>query len=339
MNVVVLSDLNWEQHLRGVTYREVESATLESIKISRYASIHKYLQIVIEEEADLVLVAGDVTGDGSCGHGFHHAFMIFLSILEQLNIPSCFISGNHDEHVYYDQVLKYSEKLKFSNEISNVSTSIGGLRILGVPYETTYSKSKIKDLISTFRDEYDIVLAHAQLKRRIRLFELKSRLIVTGHYDRKLFGFKEATLVSLDNDDRQVSYATIEIKGKYMKTAICIRNEDGSSYRFEESSDKITTSDRSNTVEVTNRKDINLTKVELCSQDHHLYGQDQPLAYLKYIRGNQYLRLLHRLDQVKKDETLRPTLSATAEVIGMQITANYKVSTSLVIDYLGKRTR
>jgi hypothetical protein len=63
------------------------------------------------------------------------------------------------------------------------------------------------------------------------------------------------------------------------------------------------------------------------------------LAYLKYIRGNQYLRLLHRLDQVKKDETLRPTLSATAEVIGMQITANYKVSTSLVIDYLGKRTR
>lgn len=339
MKVVVLSDLNWELHLRGVSYREVESATLETITMSRYSSIQKYLQIIIEEKADLVIIAGDVTGDGSCGHGFHHAFMIFLSMLEQLKIPSCFISGNHDEQIYYEQVVRYSDKLELSNEISNISISINGLNILGVPYETTYSKSKIKNLLATFEKSYDIVVAHAQLKRRIRLFELDAKIIVTGHYDRKLFGFQDSTFVSLDNDDRQISYATIDMLTDGFDSAICIKNGDGSVYRFEESADRISKIDRNHILKIDGKAEIDLTKVEMCAADHQTYGENKQLAYLKYLRGNQYLRLLNRLDHVKKDETLRPTIVVTDQVLGTQITSNYKVSESLVIDYLGKRTR
>ena len=339
MKVIVLSDLNWEQHLRGVTYREVLAASLDTVMISRYASIQKYLQIVIEENAELVIIAGDVTGDGSCGHGFHHAFMLFLSILEKLKISSCFISGNHDEHIYYDQVRRYAEKLEYAHEISNTSISINGLNILGVPYETTYSKSKIKNLLATYSGRYDIVVAHAQLKRRIRLFELDSKLIVTGHYDRKLFGYQGAVFVSLDNDDKQISYAAMEMNRDDFVTAICIKNKDGSIVRFGDSSRNVAGAERNHILKVDSTSEIDLAQTETLPLGHGLYGDNKRLAYLKYLRGIQYLRLLNRLDHVKRDKTLRPTLAVTSDVVGTQITSNYKVSESLVIDYLGKRTR
>ncbi len=339
MKIVVLSDMNWEQHLRSISRTEVDSVTLETLKKSRYFSIQRYLQIVIDEEAEMVIIAGDVTGDGSCGHGFHHAFMVFLSMLEQLKIPSCFISGNHDEQVYYEQVTQFSEGLKYSHEISNKTKTINGLQILGVPYETTYSKSKIKNLLNTFQDNYDVVVAHSQLKRRIRLFDLDAKLVLTGHYDRKLMGFSGATFISLDNDDREMSYATINTYEGGFNASICIKNTDDEIFRFTESSDKIQSLERSHVLNMNNVPSTDLRILEMHSENSLLDKDYEQSGYQKYIRGVQYLQLLERLRFVKNDESLRPTLSVMSQFIDTQITANYRVSESLIIDYLGKRTR
>ena len=339
MKITLLSDLNWEQHLRSVSRTEVDNITLELLKKSRYYSIQRYLQIVMEEHSDVVVIAGDVTGDGSCGHGFQHAFMIFLSMLDQLKIPTCFISGNHDEHIYYDQVVKFSKKLKYIHEISNKVQEINGLKILGIPYETTYSKSKIKNLLETFQDRYDIVVAHSQLKRRIRLFELDAGVILTGHYDRKLLGFSGSTFVSLDNDDREISYATINKNNESTTTSICIKDEQDAIIRLTDSNDKLQSHARNHILHVNEEPKVDLRMIEMHSVDMLRDEEGTKLAYLKYLRGIQYLQLLDRLSYVKNDASLRPTLRVTSQVIGMQITANYRVTESLVIDYLGKRTR
>jgi len=62
----------------------------------RYERIRRYYDIILNEKADLVLFAGDITGDGFCGHGFQNALISLLKLLEEKAIPSLFISGNHD---------------------------------------------------------------------------------------------------------------------------------------------------------------------------------------------------------------------------------------------------
>lgn len=339
MKIVFLSDLNWEQHLRSVSRSEVESVTLETVKKSRYYSIQRYLEIVIEEEAELVIIAGDVTGDGSCGHGFHNAFLIFLSMLDQLKVPSCFISGNHDEPVYYEQVISGIKDMEYTNEISNRVVEILGLKILGVPYETTYSKSKIKNLLKKYPDRYDIIVAHSQLKRRIRLFELDATLIVTGHYDRKHFSYLDSRFISLDNDETEISYATLRSYLGGYETSICIKKDDNVCYKFTEALASQYGLDRNNTLTVDGEPVIDLRMIEMYADAHLVDENGGRMGYMKYLRGRQYLKLLKRLAVVKADKMLKPTLNVTKQVVNMQITTNYRVSESLVIDYLGKRTR
>ena len=336
MKIVILSDLNWEAHLRSVSLSEVDAATLESIMIPRYYSIQRYLEIILEEKADLVIIAGDVTGDGSCGHGFHNAFKILLSALEQHKIESVFISGNHDEPVYYGEVLSYAQGLKYTQDISNRKVITKGITLLGIPYETTYSKSKIKNMLTTFEEGADIVVAHSQLKRRIRLFDLDARLIVTGHYDRKLFEYDDRIFVSLDNDAVDISYATVETDANRYKTGINIKSSEGVVFRYEEDSN---IEERSHVLSVDGSPAIDLRAMEMHADVNLIDNNGDSVAYMKYLRGIHYQKLLARLHQVREDQALKPTLSVTSQVVGMQITENYKVSESLVIDFLGKRTR
>ncbi len=339
MKILVLSDLNWEQHLRGVSIKEVESIDMDRVNISRYRSVRRYLDIVIAEKAKLVLIAGDVTGDGSCGHGFHNAFLILLSLLDQLNIPTCFISGNHDQPGYYQAVENGITNFRNVYEISNKAIEVQGLKILGVPYETTYSKSKIKNLLSEFGYQYDIVLAHSQLKRRIRLFELEARYIFTGHYDRKIFGFQDSVFVSLDNDMTDISYATLDLNAEDEVTGIHVLREDNILITLRENRQQLISGKRESNLLINNKPSHDLRLIEQ-SVDKNLVDESGiNLAYLKYLRGNQYQKVLKKMIEVKNNPELKPTLAVTQSIINSQITANYRVSTSLVIDFLGKRTR
>jgi len=119
MKVLFLSDLNWQNHLRSISDDEVYNFKISHLKKTRFQSIAKYFSIVEYEAPDLVLFAGDITGDGSCGHGFHNAFKLLLLLLEHHSIPSKFISGNHDPNLYYKQLLAFIPSLKFCEEISN----------------------------------------------------------------------------------------------------------------------------------------------------------------------------------------------------------------------------
>ncbi|MEE9438300.1 MAG: hypothetical protein V3V14_04820, partial [Saprospiraceae bacterium] len=82
-----------------------------------------------------------------------------------------------------------------------------------------------------------------------------------------------------------------------------------------------------------------LNTIESMQNKNLITEKGEDLNYLKYIRGKQYLKVLQRLNVIKKDKSLKPSLAVTQDIINTQITPHYRISARLIIDYLGKRTR
>ncbi len=343
MNILVLSDLNWELHLRTISLEEFRSFEISHLGNPRYYSIKRYFSLVEKHQPQVVMFAGDVTGDGSCGHGFHYAFLMLLKCFEIKKIPAFFISGNHDEVRYYQKVENEIKKFKVVHEISNCIAEIQGLRILGVPYETTFSKSSIKRLKEERKDngllsgKIDIVMAHSQLKRRIHLFDLGAKIIVTGHYDRKNFEYGDAIFISLDNDFTEVSYAMI-VLDPTIQSRICIWQSSGGvlSHGIVKGSGIESTGNQM--LWVDESPVTELKKLESLPDDKIHDQNGQSMAYLKYIRGKNYKKVLQKMHALKKENKKRATVIAAAGIIGLQVTPTYRISESLVVDYLGKYT-
>ncbi len=335
MNILVLSDLNWESHLRSMTESEVLSFDPSRISIPRYQRIYRYLQIVEDERADLVLFAGDITGDGSCGHGFHHAFNLLLTFLERKKIPSLFISGNHDDPKYYNQVVAFSESLQYSQDINNKKVEIGGLSILGIPYSCSKFKKKLKTLIEANQEPYDIVLAHAQLKRRIRLFDIPTRYIFTGHYDRKLCAHRKTIFVALDNDSHEVSFAVLKINQKESNSIhFKIKPTPEVVFSLTENCDQLIEGKRNSIVKINEVQDIDLNQMENAPY-HALINERGNYLYFKYLRGHHFSKSLNTLYKLKNNIELTDNDLQLDQVFQLQITDAYKISKSLMEDYLG----
>jgi len=301
LRIVVLSDLNWSSWLKTITASELEDFNLGKLNIDRYERIKRYYDIIIKEEADLVLFAGDVTGDGFCGRGFHLAFVLLLKLLDEKNIESVFISGNHDVSPYYDYLLEHVKDFKYTQDTSGKLTTVRGLKILGVSYDTSKSKRALKSLIRSNTEPVDIVLAHSTIKRRIRHFDFKTQYIFTGHYDRKLFMHRQIAYVSLDNDSDEVSYAVLQktkLSGDNIQ--IKIRRDATTTFSFKERVSDLLANNRNSILCVNDKPSFDLIKLENAS--------DLPLGIY--------------------DLTLN-------QIHGLPITASYKISESMIEDYLG----
>lgn len=210
--IVVMSDLFWDDHLRYLKAKDVASFSLELLDQPDYYCIRKYAALILHEAPTLVLFAGDLTGDGSCGHGYHCAFQMLLLVLESQAIPSYFIAGNHDEETYYSEVTSFAENLDYAHPLDDDLATHDGLRILGLPYATTQHKRKLRRALATHTQPFDILLAHAPLKRRTWLFDFDCQMILTGHFDQKLTAIDGRPFLSLNNNWRNdFTFATIAI--------------------------------------------------------------------------------------------------------------------------------
>ena len=334
-NIVVLSDLNWDAHLRSITIHEISNFSLEDLQLDRYERIRRYYQIVIHEKADLVLLAGDITGDGFCGHGFQNALIILLNIFESLSIPCLFIRGNHDPDENYSVAKDWISDFQFVHEISGKAKNILGLNVLGVNYDTSKSKTALKNMVQEQTDKFDIVLAHSTIKRRINHFDINTDYIVTGHYDRKLLAHRNTIFIALDNDSEEVSYALIKKTPKYTdQVSIKIRQDSNTLFSLSDSVDQLISGNRNSILEVNNQPTFDLLKLENAS-DQSLGRDGIHYLYLKYLRGINYTSSLDTMYRMKNKMT--PILQDLSlnQLHGLPITANYKISESMIEDYLG----
>jgi len=333
MRLVILSDLNWHAHLRSITHKEIAEFKNADLLKNRYERIARYLSIVEKENADLVLLAGDITGDGGCGHGFQNALKLLLLLLENRGIPSKFISGNHDPSEFYDDLLSFTEQLQLTEDISNKACEFNGLRILGINYDCSSSLSRLNQMTTAYEDtSFHICLAHSEIKRRLRLFHNKTQLIVTGHYDRKLMPFKQSIYIALDNDWAEVSYATADFTDNNLSQAsIHIRQDPETTLSLTQSY----LAKLENTIMTANgHPALDLSKIEGYADSQLTDDSGESWIYLKHLRGNNLRRAFHTLWTLKTGGVLAETDLTRSDIYKLRVTDKYKVSNTMINDYL-----
>ena len=333
--IVVLSDLNWSEHLRNLLPEQVQAFTTQDLANEKYERIRRYYEIILKEEADLVLFAGDITGDGFCGRGFHYALIILLRLLEAKQIHSTFISGNHDPHEYYDVVKDWVSDFQYTQEISETTAEIKGIKILGVNYDCSKSKRKLNQLIGETSKDIDIVLAHSQIKRRIRHFDIGSDYVFTGHYDRKLLAHRNTIFGALDNDSEEVSYIVLKKYGQAPdEISIKIRMDKEATFSYSENTHLLRSGQRNTMLKVNDKPAFDLLKLENAS-DESLSRDGDYYLYLKYLRGINYACSLDTMYKLANNVPLNIDDLTLNQIHKLPITANYKISESMIEDYLG----
>lgn len=203
MKIFAISDISWNR-----VYLQELTRQIEKIR------------------PDLVLLAGDLVNDmlGIRDGEFFSADKYWddvynlLAFLNERKIQTFYVRGNWDYSKKSEKVLKLAtKKLKYIEDISEKVVTHKGLRILGVSYAFTNNLEEVKLLSEKFRKQVDIVLAHAEYKRRIWLFHLSTKLIVTGHFDSQLCQIQDKVFISFGSYPSQ--YAIID----YTPTKLAIR--------------------------------------------------------------------------------------------------------------------
>lgn len=230
MRILTLSDLYWNEESKKLSRYIIRTFDHNAPKKpKKHSSYLFYRNIIDETNPDLVLLGGDITGDGG-RHGFHFSLLSLLQYLESKKITTFFIRGNHDVPKSFNYIIKESKKLKYVKYIgSGQIATFNGLSILGLDFQDTENKTKLKGYLSQDITT-NIVLSHCQLARRPWLFDFRTEFIITGHYQNHLCEIDGKAFISHGNDiPEDFNYNIIEYnRGKY-SIAYCnynrLRNE------------------------------------------------------------------------------------------------------------------
>jgi len=181
---------------------------------------------------DLVLLAGDLVNDMfgmregkffSAEQYWDDVYKLF-TFLNERKIQVFCVRGNWDNSKQFDKVLKRATKnLKYIEDISERVVTHKDLRILGLSHAFTNDLEEVRLLSKKFRKQVDIVLAHAEYKRRIWLFHLNTKLIITGHFDSQLCQIQDKVFVSFGSFPSQyaiIDYDSTELKIRYINKEI-----------------------------------------------------------------------------------------------------------------------
>ena len=167
------------------------------IKDQRYA-LEQILRIVEKQEADAVLIAGDVYDKAVPSEAATRLLDWFLSELARRKVQAFMISGNHDS----DERLNYGSSLFEENGIfisavfdgtlhgREVSDSFGDVCIWMLPF---VKASQVRhfypdEKIESYEDAVRVVLAHAQIDPSKRNVLIVHQFVAGGGSDPELSG-------------------------------------------------------------------------------------------------------------------------------------------------------
>jgi hypothetical protein len=367
MKIMVLSDLFWGRKYK-VTEKQFDSLTSGNLKKLSNKKVEEYYNLVKQESPDILVLAGDITGDGFCGHGHHYALCSLIKMLTKTDIIILMISGNHDEEQYYNTVLEYAEKQNNVFDISGKIHEFYGLKFYGLPYDVSKTKITLKNALEAVKNEpIDFLIAHAELKRRTHLFDFKAKCIITGHFDCKLAWIDNKVFISHGNDWHNTNYSVLYlVNNKILSVKYCISNYGKETVCYEENLNNIKKGNKKallkqgetdiNLLKIENEPDnpfirlfLNAIETDLGTKEARIY-RDKELVKMesnklhkkifeehgniKYLRGKNYKTAIETLLKAKitSDVTKEELLSLT----DLKISSGYKCSKETIADYLGK---
>ncbi len=340
IKALVLSDLYWILDSKKISITDLHDLNKSKRKGygSRFRSVNKYWSLVQEEQPELVLFAGDLTGDGSCGHGFHFAFLYLLSLLDQAKVQTYFIQGDNDLEKYYDIVKKESENMANVEEIPNKSVRYKNLKILGIPFLTTNHKKALKECLSRCKDmHHDILICHSALRRRTHLFTKKSDLIISGHFDNKFCSIRNSIFLSLSNDSDVINYCTllygtddISISYNFLNP----RRKRKISYT-ESASDLLNGNDKATLI--MDRVPIHIGHFEKLVLPNTDYEKEKNALALsiKFLRGKNYKAAIEMMYEYQKAVNIES--NELKKLMRRFLTSKHKLSKSMLTDFLGSK--
>ena len=337
MKALILTDLNWNSESKKINQEDIISL-YESGRpgiTSRFTSIRHYWAIITREKPELVLLAGDLTGDGSCGHGFHSSFYYLLCLLDLSSIVTLFISGDNDLEKYYSQVTANLDHFKCIHEISEKMYTHGGINIGGISFLASNSKKVLKKTLDRFSPKVDLLLCHSPLKRRTSLMASQFPMIITGHFDNKVCLIRDSILLSFSNDSEVINYGSLE----YYQGDIHIsyklynrRNKHCLSYRQSASQLR---SGRSSEIIYSDTVPIPISNFERLPLPNSNIAKDRNRVALtiKYLRGKAYTEVINFLLESAESESINE--EEFWRLRKTFFTVKHKLSKTMLVDYLG----
>lgn len=319
-NILVLSDLDWGNTTSYLNRDHID----------------KYKALILEHNPELILFAGDLIEIKDVGI---NSFCELLVFLEEKKICSAYIWGNHD---FQNDIEKFESRisnLTMCHDINGKEIELCGIKILGLSFNDTNSKRVLKKRIKTEKDsKFDIVLAHCENKRRPYLFNFDANLIITGHFDNKLFRFNNSTYLSLPNDSiDRVHYSTIcypfEISYQYRKTKISLEYK----LSLVNAKDKFyigNCQEDLSLIEKLKMKDFRgKNENDDFSKFYHLLGSVMGVLDWKFLRGKEYIRMLEYL--LLDDEMVNSNSAVYSDLIDTEYLQGYFITKSMLNDYKG----
>lgn len=218
MKIMTISDLYWDHK---ITESQLKKISTQKLDHKQFKRIREYYNMVMLENPDLLIMAGDISGDGFCGSGFHYSLCALIKLVTANQITVLIIPGNHDIESSYNIVLEYIKENPLAFDISNKLHDFNGLKIFGLPFESTKYKKTLNEITKTFNATYiDILVAHSEKRRRTHLFNFNAKYIITGHYDNKIACIDKKIFISLSNDYHNSNYCTLELGNQSKVTYI-----------------------------------------------------------------------------------------------------------------------
>ncbi len=204
MKILAFSDI----HFPSVLFKKNKESEKKYF-LKENNELKNLTTFIKSSKIELVLLAGDVMGD--LGKDvFFGAFSWLVEYLEENEVTTYYIQGNHDIDESYLKLSKSTDNNNYVKDISGKLINYNGLKILGLSFFDTENKTKLKKIISQ-KNKIDILLCHCQNGRRPFLFEFDTKYIITGHFDRQFYYIENKVFISFQGSE---SYSIIEFKKK-----------------------------------------------------------------------------------------------------------------------------
>lgn len=187
-----------------------------------YWNFSDYQYLLEEVNPELILMAGDIFHPNQNDEDLKELNLLFEYINDKA--IQCYIIEGNWELKYYNKILQLIKDYDLIEDISNREIEFLGLRILGINFEYANRIGICKRFKAIFSNEYDIVLSHAPQNRRIWLFDLNTKFIITGHSGIDLGKVKNK--IYLANDYSPEYYFVIDYFSEDSQKITCFCNNE-----------------------------------------------------------------------------------------------------------------